>query len=59
MKQKKVIVMRKKQIDFARKVFAHNISCKGHKEGPDAKKIRNTNTEIRRIECERFKYKMK
>lgn len=51
--------MRKKQIDFARKVFAHNISCKGHKEGPDAKKISNTNTEIRRIECERLKYKMK
>lgn len=58
-KQKKVTVMRKKQIDFARKVFAHNISCKDHKAELDAKKIRDTNTEIRRIECKRLRDKMK
>ncbi len=51
--------MQEKRLDFARKVFAHNMKCKGHKAKLDAEKIRKTNTQIREIECERWRYKMK
>lgn len=58
-KAEKETTMQEKRLDFARKVFAHNMKCKGHEAKLDAEKIRKTNTQIREIECERWRYKMK